>query len=120
MANPIDCESIGNSLHENIFHEETLSQKLHRLEQPEDRNWMAPIPDVNSKWFSKDDLTYKVDDYSWATIKVVGGRAVGIMVLCSEPNAQTDSMSIEELIHQSNAVSLLTFDEVWNTTYDQS
>ena len=82
---------------------------------------MAPVPDLNSKWFGKDDLTYKVDDYSWATIKVIGGRAVGLMVLCSEANSgQSDPMSIEELIHQSNAVSLLTFDEVWSSTHDWS
>jgi hypothetical protein len=75
----------------------------------------------DNTWFSVDDLTYKVDDYSWATLKVVGGRAVAVMVIASQAGtAASEQLSIEDLISHSNAVSLLTFDEVFSTTLDQS
>lgn len=72
-----------------------------------------------NSWFSVDDLTYKVDDYSWATVKVVGGRAVCVMVVASQPGSgSSEQLSVEELIGHSNAVSLLTFDDVFTTTLD--
>jgi hypothetical protein len=63
------------------------------------------------------DITYKVDDHSWATIKIVGGRATGVMVLCAQPHAMAEQAPLADLLRQSNAVSSTTFEGVYSTMF---